>query len=164
LEDGTLNTLWDYFAWAMNALLMGKYPELDWLGRPHCKAGQTIKTRGYKICTNQLRGDWEFYVQVMDFPRWDSEPCMCWICMASNSVDGMIYTNAKPCAGWRPTIRTHESYLNELLVAGRPIPKSYKVLGLRHEGVTIDILHAIDQGVSSHVCANVFVEVVVFRL
>jgi hypothetical protein len=30
IKDGALLKLFDYLAWAMNALLMGRYPERDW--------------------------------------------------------------------------------------------------------------------------------------
>ena len=86
---------------------------------------------------------------------------MCWICGASNSVDGLLYTDGSPVAGWRPTCRTHADYLNKLRLEGLPIPRLYNILALHHEGVMIDILHAVDQEVSSHVAANVFVEVIV---
>ena len=38
----------------------------------------------------------------------------------------------------------------------------FKIITLRLEGVMIDILHALDLGVASHVCANIFVEVLSF--
>ena len=64
LTDGTLEQLFDYFAWAMNALLEGRYPMLDWKGRKFKDAGRVIKTRGWNCACNQVRGDWDFSQKV----------------------------------------------------------------------------------------------------
>jgi hypothetical protein len=161
IVDGTLEALFDYFAWAMNVLLEGKWPERDWRGKPMKNAGQPLKTNGWKFCIDKVKGDWEFYtdVHVLDFPRWDSEPNMCFVCNASNSLDDLLWTNGTLGAGWRCTIRTHASYTAERLATGRPLPNLFKIRTLVLEGIMIDVLHAVDQGVSSHVAANVFVEV-----
>ena len=60
-------------------------------------------------------------------------------------------------------MRTHSSYLAELAAAGKPLPGPFKVETLQHEGVMVDVLHAIDQGVASHLIANVFVEIMALR-
>ena len=84
---------------------------------------------------------------------------MCWICGSLNSIEHLLWTRGTTGAGWRPTIRTHDSYVAELVAAGKEVPVLYKIKGLRHEGVMVDILHAVDQGGASHVAANVFIEV-----
>ena len=162
LKDGTLARLFDYFAWAMNALMVGKIPEKDHRGRKLKNAGMPIKTKSINFACNQLRGDWEFYTSVLNFPRWDSEPGMCWICNASNSIEHLLWTNGRPDAGWRPGIRTHDEYITECLACGGIISEVFKILALRSEGVMIDVLHALDQGVTCHVVANVFLEVVTY--
>ena len=159
LEDGTLAKLFDYFAWAMNCLLEGKYPTHDWKGKRCKKAGQKIKTKGYNLALNQIRGDWEFYSNVMGLPRWDSEPGMCFVCGASNSIPDLLWTRGGLHAGWRPTLRTHESWVLECLAKGVLLCNFFKILSFRSEGVMIDILHAVDQGVAPHLVANVMMEV-----
>ena len=39
------------------------------------------------------------------------------------------------------------------------MPDVFKIKGMRLEGIMIDTLHAVDQGLASHVIANVFVEI-----
>jgi hypothetical protein len=63
-------------------------------------------------------------------------------------------------AGWRPTIKTHESYLASLHALGIDPPGLYKIMSLFHEGITIDTLHAVDQGLACHAIANCFCEVI----
>ena len=84
---------------------------------------------------------------------------MCWICNASNSVEALLWTMTRLGAGWRDTVRTHESYLAELAAAGKVVPALFKILSLRLEGIMCDILHAVDQGLASHLIANVLVEI-----
>ena len=62
-------------------------------------------------------------------------------------------------AAWRATIKTHEADLEDLASEGSPIPTLFRIRALRLEGVIIDILHCVDQGVASHLIANVFVEI-----
>ena len=56
-------------------------------------------------------------------------------------------------------MRTHESYIAELIAAGHALPGPFKIESLFHEGVLADVLHAVDQGLAAHLIANVFVEV-----
>ena len=62
-------------------------------------------------------------------------------------------------AGWRATIRSHESWLAELAAAQKSVPDVFKIKGMRLEGIMIDTLHAVDRGLASQVMANVFVEI-----
>ena len=159
MVDGTLERLWDYFAWAMNALLEGKVPQTDHRGRRLANAGQPLKTKGWTMACNQVAGDWEFYANDLHLNRWDSEPNMCFVCGASNSIANLMWTNGTCGAGWRHTYKTHESYCAEMAAAGKTLSHIFKIYTLRLEGVMIDILHAVDQGVAIHVIANVFMEV-----
>eukprot|EP00959_Pyramimonas_sp_CCMP1952_P421107 8821541-Pyramimonas_sp.AAC.1 len=103
-----------------------------------------------------LRGDWEFFTQALGFPRWDSSPNMCWMCSASNAMDSpLCWTKG----AWRNTIRTHEDYINGLRAQGAPVPALFRVISLRMEGVALDCLHVLDQGISSHIIANALVEI-----
>ena len=75
----------------------------------------------------------------------------------------MIWTKRGPYAGSRGTERTHASYIVELVAQGKELPRLFRIKSLKLEGVMIDVLHAVDQGVASRVIANVFVEVMQLR-
>ena len=82
----------------------------------------------------------------------------CWICNAEGN-DGILNCyNANADAGWRGNIRTHETYCAQCAANGVPLPNLFKIRSLCFEGVTIDVLHAVDQGLASHVVANALVE------
>lgn len=156
--EGTLEALWEYFAWAMNTIQTGLTPRKDWRG-VQLKGGGREFASGWRGSCIQVRGDWEFFSQSLGLARWDNVANCCWVCKASINQAGFRWTDFGDGAGWRPTIRSHESWLAELAVAGKPVPDIFKVRGLRLEGVMIDVLHAVDQGLASHVIANIFVEI-----
>ena len=54
-------------------------------------------------------------------------------------------------------------YQEHLRALGVEPPNVFKIRTLRLEGVMIDVLHCLDQGVSAHLIANVFVEVMALR-
>ena len=91
--------------------------------------------------------------EVLDFQRWD-EAEMCYKCGAT-LVGPRMWTGE----GWRATLRSHESYVDELALKELPMPVLLTILTLFHEGVLPDVMHTVDIGMASHICANVFVEI-----
>ena len=59
-------------------------------------------------------------------------------------------------AGWRPTRRTHESYVAELIAKGKMLPILFAILGFRLELIMVDVLHCVDLGVACHILGNGF--------
>ena len=93
--------------------------------------GQQLKTKGWKVACNQMRGDWEFYSEGLGLNRWDNEPEKCWLCGASNSNHACLWTDGSRTSGWRPTCKTHETWLAELAAAGLDLPGVFKILTMR---------------------------------
>ena len=106
-----------------------------------------------------LKGDREFLGNIVHLPRWDNVVNMCTYCDASNSTEGLFWTDVTDGCGWRPTKRDHEAFMDAMRAQGRAISSLWKILTLKVDGVIIDVLHALDLGVSCHVCADIFVEV-----
>jgi len=156
IGEGTLEALWSYLAWAFNTLASGETATADWQGRPiGCK--KEPLAHGWKAFCVLLRGDWEFFANNIGLPRWDCAENCCWLCKAG--ITQKKYTDCSEKAAWRPTLRTHESWLAEILAAGKTPCAIFKIVGLRLEMIMIDTLHAVDQGLSVHLIANIFVEV-----
>ena len=159
----TLAVMFKIVAWSFNVLLTALMPELDWDAKPMPldPHGPRYIAGGYKAALIQIRGDWEFYSSVLELPNWGAGDEMCWLCHASKG-GRLTYTRSDPGAGWRGTRRTHESYCLELAHRGVALPPLLaRVVGLRLESVMIDILHTVDQGVASHIVANIFWEAVI---
>ena len=157
----TLSTIFKILAWSFNVLLTGVMPELDWDAGPiPIPEGPRYIAGRWTGALVQIRGDWEFYTSVLEMPNWGATDEMCWLCHASK-CGSRVYTRADLAAGWRGTRRTHESYTKELKDRGKELPPLLAlVIGLRLECIMIDILHTVDQGVASHVIANIFWECV----
>ena len=79
------------------------------------------------------------------------------MCRASSTNAELAWTMFSANAKWRETRWSHESYLNFLRAAGLAIPALLIVaVGFRLECIMVDVLHTVDQGVASHLIANVF--------
>jgi hypothetical protein len=62
-------------------------------------------------------------------------------------------------SSWRDTIKSHEQYIAECQAEGIETPILLgKINTMRIEGIMVDVLHALDLGMTCHVIANVFVE------
>ncbi len=160
IMPGTLDAVFSRLAWGLNACCDGVMPEQDWQGRQCPDRGRAI-AEGWRLVTVMLRGDWEFYTQICGFPTWSSVPNMCWLCNASPTLGPLVWTDGLATAGWRGTMRSHEQYVAELLAAGKTRPAVFNIKTLRLEGVMGDVLHALDQGVASHVVGNVMITAMV---
>ena len=152
---GTLDAIFQVLSWSLNVLATGQTPSLDWRDRPMV-AEQEPLAGGWRGVLCQVRGDWAFHKEVFNFPAWNAAERMCWMCRASSRNRRYAWNDFGPNAGWRSTRWTHAGYMAFLAASGLAIPVLLQcVRGFRLEGVMIDVLHAVDQGVASHVIGNV---------
>ena len=156
-DGSTMAAIWRLFVWSMNLLLAGVHSGFDWTGRKLGVKGDPI-ANGWKAALIQVRGDWEFYCQMVDFPQWNGAVRCCWLCRASNSVERFLWTNMGPDAPWRASVWSHSQYLDCLREEGSLPPLLFGVIGLTLQCIHIDVLHTVDQGVASHIIGNVFIE------
>ena len=66
----TLNRIWQLLAWSFNAMAKGEHPRIDWDGNP-IFAGMDPLAGPYTGVLTQIRGDWQFYVEIFQFPPWN---------------------------------------------------------------------------------------------
>ena len=156
MVEGTLDRVFRIMAWSFNAMLDGLMPARTIDGvRLHNGGG--VLAGGWSGAACQVRGDWAFYTEVFGFPPWNGAQRMCWLCQASSTIPELAWTQMGPDAGWRRARWTHTTYLEHLRTAGLVIPALLTaVVGLRLECILVDALHTVDQGVASHIIANVF--------
>ena len=159
LSDGTLDEIFKYLVWAFNALAKGRWPPLDWNGRPYEKANQLIAEGKDNAAVVFMKGDLEFYSQVLNFPAAGSSNLFCWICGASQSIEDCNCYTADEHATWRPTVRDAAEFQRWLLTFCAFLPLLLQIETLLYEGITLDSLHIVDLCVASHVIANTFIEI-----
>ena len=101
----TFPALLELFSWSMNVLLSGVTPEAEWSGKPLASGGRYI-AEGWRGALCQIRGDWQFFCELFGFPTWNSAVSMCWMCGASSTIEGLLWTDFSEAAGWR-AVRKH---------------------------------------------------------
>ena len=79
---------------------------------------------------------------------------MCWLCDATNHGN-LVWT----AEGWKNTLKSHENYVADLVRRGVQLPVLFLIISLRTEGIMIDSMHAVDQGIAAHILANIMYEV-----
>lgn len=151
----TLEVLWKVLSWSMNVLLTGITPAEDWEQRAMQGGGEWIAA-GWRASLIQIRGDWEFYANTLGFPHWGRDDNMCWMC-AATGVGKLAWRNFAGSAPWRATRRSHRSWLAGLRNEGKSTPVLFAlILGLSLGCLMVDVLHAVDLGVTAHIVGNVF--------
>ncbi len=125
--------------------------------RPHARAGRALR---WHAATVQTPGDWELYSQCLGIPRRDGVPNMCFARGSEQGPDSNPELSwAGAARGWGRTVNTHEDWVAELLAKGNVPTIVFSIIGLRLEGGMIDVVHALDQGVTSQIIGNVWFEV-----
>ena len=157
LVQDSLDHLMKAFAWSLNVILSGETPHVSWDG-VRLQGGGLPLAAGHRGSLCKVRGDWEFFTQLFHFGRWDSATEMCPFCLAASNRRDRAWSDFSDDAWWRDHIRTHQSYIDNLIRCGRPLPILFDpvlgVIGLRLSCVMVDVLHTLDQGISSHIVAN----------
>ena len=64
----TLDRIWEIFAWSVNRMAIGKHPLLDWDRKPIPGAIESPLAGPFTAILTQIRGDWQFYVEIFHFP------------------------------------------------------------------------------------------------
>ena len=155
MAPGTIDAIMKVLSWSFNSMLDGRMPAMDWAGNP-LPSGGSMLADGWMGALCQVRGDWAFFCELFAFPKWNGAQRMCFLCKASSTDAALAWVKFGPDAGWRRTRWTHESYLRFLRLGGLAIPALLcMAIGFRLECVMVDVLHTVDQGVASHIIANI---------
>ena len=89
---------------------------------------------------------------------------MCYLCEASSTDPSVPWYDCRECATWRGTMYSDESWRALLFAQGMAVPALLLlVIGMRLECITVDPLHAVDQGIGSHIIANILWYLVVVK-
>jgi hypothetical protein len=156
----TLDAVFKIFAWCVNSMLTGIMPTEDW-DEKDVPGGGVKMAEGWRACLTHCRGDWQWYNEIFDFPAWNTNNRMCWMCLASSVIAGLLYTDCSRQAGRRHTHFTHQSYLAYLADHNLVLPTLLALcIGFRLECILVDVLHAADLGMTAHIIGNILWETV----
>ena len=105
----------------------------------------------------QLRGDWAWYKEVFHFPSWSSD-AICWRCAANKS--DCDYREVDLKAAWRKRRYSAAQFWAKMRSDGVTPCCLFALPGLTLDMVTIDVLRAVDLGISQDIIGNVLWEFV----
>ena len=150
-EKDTMEQLWSIVTWSLTHLFHGKHPEKDHLGRawpdrsPRSRtAGTPLHSQGLCGMIFSITGDGDFYQNELRLPGSSHFQC-CFSCLANKG--GTPHNDYRPGALWRGTLRDHKnSCPTDHPLAGVP--------GINGYTFHYDVLHILEEGVSSQACAN----------
>jgi hypothetical protein len=57
----------------MNQISQGFFDDKDFKGNRHPRAGQRLRSKGWRGACCLLKGDWEFLANVVKLQRWDED-------------------------------------------------------------------------------------------
>ena len=84
--DATLNFILELFGWCLQQMLMGTFPDRSHDGsalQDPCRVKLSGKSLGFRALLVDLKGDWEFFGNVLQLPRWDNKAGICFLCKAT---------------------------------------------------------------------------------
>ena len=146
----TMDFVFQLFGWSLQCLFHGKFPEVAHDGAPFQDgyrkrlAGQAM---GFRALLLEIKGDWEFYSDVLHLPRWNNTEGICFLCKATKehvSLNDLA-------APWRqPEMRLdHQGLMQKLLDRGRGMSPIWQYPFFKQVCVKLDWLHLADQGVTA---------------
>ena len=126
----TLDAITSIFAWSMQILLVGRYPDTRHDGaawKPTDKARAKLTGAiGARAVLLQARGDWSWLKELFGFPSWASKQ-ICWLCEAGHG--DKPYTDFGLSALWRRHRRTPQAFFQKQRQEGIPISPLLKCPG-----------------------------------
>ena len=97
MVPGTIDAIMKVLSWSFNALLSGRLPALSWDNTPLGDGGELL-AGGWRGALCQMRGDWAYYCEVFNFPKWNGAERMCFLCRASSTDAALAWVKLGPDA------------------------------------------------------------------
>ena len=156
----TLERILEVFCWSMKCLIQGAYPAHRHDGTafgPSDKTRSTLVSKPLPCRAGllQVRGDWAWYKQVFAFPGWNNKS-ICWRCPANR--DDKPYWDFSLSAAWRKGRYSEQEFWSKQRANNVSPSCLFALPGMSLEFVCIDVLHAMDLGVSQDAIGNVLWE------
>ena len=157
----TLNALMRVFVWNMKVLCLSVNPSSRHDGSEWSPSDKNRKKKGgvklgFRVCWEQLRGDWAFFKQLFGTQGWASKS-ICWRCEANRSTHP--FWDFKASAAWRKTKRNTAMFMKEMYKnTGDLLCVLFQCPGWSIDIIAIDVLHTCDLGTSQDALENLFYE------
>ena len=146
----TLHYLLELFGWSLQQMFMGVFPSAGPDGNAFEEAYRKQlagKPMAYKALLLEMKGDWEFYANVLYLPRWKNKEGICFLCRATKKhLSENLMT-----ASWRQAdMRVdHDGLLQRLREHKKCLAPIWQYPMFRQCCLKLDWLHIADQGVTA---------------
>ena len=70
-SPATLDRIWEIFSWSINRMAIGKHPIGERDGRRIDSVIESPLAGPYTAVLSNVRGDWQFYVEIFAFHHWN---------------------------------------------------------------------------------------------
>ena len=151
-----MDFLLDLFGWSLKQMLLGVFPSNRHDGSPLQEASRQRnagKPLGFKGLLVEVKGDWEFYGNVLHLPRWDNIEGICFLCRATK--EHLPQCDLEAC--WRqPEMRCNHQELVERLLACKPsLSPIWQHPFFHQRCLRLDWLHLADLGVTAALAGSI---------
>ena len=139
-------------------MFYGKFPEKDHAGRDWpaksaraTTAGKKLNSHNFCGCIWAITGDGEHFQNELKLAGWSHNNC-CFSCHCNKS--DLPFNDFRASAEWRKTVVQHKG-------ATPTKHEISKVPGVNGHSFCYDTLHILEEGVTSHVIANIMFDMVI---
>ena len=120
-------------------------------------AGTPLTPMGYRGIWSELRGDWKWQQEALQFSEYWSKLRCCHLCRANKQIVRLLYTQFKRDDHIRKTLVKHSQFRDRY--AGRR-PHLTNIVGFSVWRCWVDAMHCMDLGVYQSVAASCLSELV----
>ena len=154
----TLQAVWEYLAWSINCMFVGKYPATGFRGAPIPQEGKAgcYMYGGQKLRLVEVRGDWKQHVESFKLVHHYTSMRICHQCLASRADPAVPFCDFRRNASWKGTIRSHQQFLLEEV--GEPINSLLFVARFDYTMIKYDAMHSVNLGCGLHANGGAFYE------
>jgi len=152
--DEAWEKIWQCLAWSLDCVSEGVHPDRDHQGNCWPKDSPRAQLAGAPLMPQErfgvfwgMTGDLDYFMKDLGLP-YHSSNAFCWRCRANRS--DLPWNDFRQDAGWRSTILRRHEVRN--LQLSCPLFTAACMSALM---LMFDVMHVCDQGISSHVIANV---------
>jgi len=161
-NDGAKDTetkVWEFILWDMDVLWSGVHPDKDWQGNSWDKDSEEHKlagtqlANGFKAMPWILKGDLEYFANVLGLEHRSSGQAPCMACKADRDQNPWTDHQAAGFLAlqWTP---------GEWTQAHQHLHPLWRWGGLGHWSLAFDTMHVVSLGVAQHIGGNVLYELV----
>lgn len=158
-EKDTERKVWEFILWDLDVLWSGVHPDKDWLGNSwpkdseEHKLARTPLANGYTAVPWILKGDLEYFANVLGLEHWSTGNAPCMACKVDRDQNPWTNHQAVGCLAlqWTP---------GEWTQAHQHLHPLWRWGGLGHWSLAFDTMHVVSLGVAQHIGGNVLYELV----